>query len=424
MPASELRPLPEFTGERVVPGLVDADLYNEHFARYAFATRLAAGRRVLDAGCGSGYGSAELARVAGAVTAIDFSEDAISFARQNFQAANLGYEVGDCLSLPQGPFDLIVAFEVIEHLTDWRGFLAEAKRALAPGGLFLVSTPNKLYYAESRGQSGENLFHVHEFEYAEFDAELKSFFPHVGMFVQNHVEGIAFTPLEGGGGFESPVDAAIGANGEAPEKAHFYLAVCGFHPLPPTRAFVWVPGTGNILREREHHIGLLAGEVALKKAELDERHREYACLLEMFRDLNAQMEERNRWAIEARAEADERLARIVELQEELAREQMNFGRIAAGYEAKVSELEEVNRAKTEWAIETERRLTQEIHERSEELALCVELLDRAEQTVVERTHWAQDLQRELSDLQTRLAELRATNWVKVGSKLKLVPEQR
>ena len=54
----------EFTGERVVPGQVDADLWNEHLARYAFAAPLAPGKRVLDAGCGSGYGSAELARTA------------------------------------------------------------------------------------------------------------------------------------------------------------------------------------------------------------------------------------------------------------------------------------------------------------------------------------------------------------------------
>jgi predicted O-methyltransferase YrrM len=56
--------LAEFTGERLIPGQVDVDLLNEHMARYTFAVRLARGKRVLDAGCGAGYGSAELARVA------------------------------------------------------------------------------------------------------------------------------------------------------------------------------------------------------------------------------------------------------------------------------------------------------------------------------------------------------------------------
>ena len=56
--------LAEFTGERVIPGQVDVDLLNEHLARYTFAARLARGKRVLDAGCGAGYGSAELAQPA------------------------------------------------------------------------------------------------------------------------------------------------------------------------------------------------------------------------------------------------------------------------------------------------------------------------------------------------------------------------
>src|SRR5262249_18916198 len=56
--------LAEFTGERVIPGQVDVDLLNEHVARYTFAARLSRGKRVLDAGCGEGYGSAELARAA------------------------------------------------------------------------------------------------------------------------------------------------------------------------------------------------------------------------------------------------------------------------------------------------------------------------------------------------------------------------
>jgi SAM-dependent methyltransferase len=359
------------------------------------------------------------------VTGIDLAEDAIVHARGAFSASNLEFAVGSCSAPPDGPFDLIVAFEVIEHLPEWRVFLQEARRVLSPGGQFLVSTPNKLYYAESRGQSGENPFHVHEFEYAEFLAELQAVFPHVRMLLQNHVEGVAFMPLDPGA-----VEISAGTGG-APEAAHFFLAICSAEPLPALDAFVWIPGTGNILREREHHIELLTGEVALKtqwlersKKELDDRNREYEDLLRIVRELNASIEERNRWAGAAQADAEERGQRIVELQGELGDQQKRFAASAAGYEAKIAELDEVNRAKTEWALETERRLTQEIHERSQELARCVELLDRAEATVTERTLWAQGLQRDLEAAQTRLAALISANWVKVGSKLKLVPEQQ
>jgi SAM-dependent methyltransferase len=426
MRVSESMPLPEFTGERVVPGLVDADLLNEHSARYQFAARFAAGARVLDAGCGSGYGSAELARAAAHVTGIDFSTDAIDFASANFSAANLSFQIGNCTALPSGPFDLIVAFEVIEHLAEWRKFLQEARRAIAPGGRFIVSTPNKLYYAESRGESGTNPFHVHEFEYAEFAAELAEFFPHVQMYLQNHVEAVAFSPLIA----SSDSASEIHTGQPEPEAAHFFVAVCSAEPLSGAETFVVVPGTGNLLREREHHINLLAGEVADKtrwlersKAEIDDRNREYDELLQMFRRANALVEERNHWAMRARAEADQRAARIVELQEELVREQESYAYSASGYEEKIGELEEINRAKTEWAKATEKRLTNELQQRALEYANCVALLDKAEAFVTERTLWAQSLQKEVESLGAQLAALRAANWVKVGGKLKLVPKQ-
>src|SRR5204863_8368309 len=98
------------------------------------------------------------------------------------------------LPLPGGSSDLVVAFEVIEHLDDWRGFLREARRALAPEGQFIVSTPNKLYYSESRKQAGPNPFHVQEFEFEEFRSELGEFFPHVSLFLENHAEGVVFQP--------------------------------------------------------------------------------------------------------------------------------------------------------------------------------------------------------------------------------------
>ena len=71
----------EFTGERVIPGQVDLDLWNEHYARYLFATRLCRGKRVLDLGCGCGYGSALLAEAAARVTGIDSAPEAIAYAR-------------------------------------------------------------------------------------------------------------------------------------------------------------------------------------------------------------------------------------------------------------------------------------------------------------------------------------------------------
>src|SRR5712692_3102716 len=127
------RKLVEFTGERVIPGQVNDDLWSEHVARYAYARRYAEGKRVLDAGCGTGYGSAELAQSANAVTGLDTAPEALEYARRNYPIPNLRFAAGSCTELPfaSGSFDLTVAFEVIEHVREFRKFLDECARVLA-----------------------------------------------------------------------------------------------------------------------------------------------------------------------------------------------------------------------------------------------------------------------------------------------------
>jgi len=329
--------LAEFTGERVIPGQVDIDLLNEHMARYAFAARLARGKRALDAGCGAGYGSAELARAALSVVGIDSSPDAIEFARATYSMPNLSFERASCEALPHadGSFDLIVAFEVIEHLTGWPRFLREARRTLAPNGQFIVSTPNKLYYAESRGAEGANPFHVHEFEFEEFRDELRSVFPHVSMFLENHMEGVTFQPHEAGNTVEVRVDSTA----SAPEESHFFVAVCANRSQTGNPTFVYVPRTANLLRERERHIGLLAGEVSQKDDWLETAKSELARLQREHERQTEELNRSNLWAESLNWEVGAGRARVAELQEELAREQQIAREVAEGYAAKVRDLE-------------------------------------------------------------------------------------
>jgi SAM-dependent methyltransferase len=418
--------LAEFTGERLIPGEVDIDLLNEHMARYHFAVRLARGKRVLDAGCGVGYGSAELSEVAEGVTGIDIAPAAVEYARAHYALPNLAFEQASCTQLPyaDGAFDLVVAFEVIEHLENWRDFLREVRRVLAPAGQVIVSTPNRLYYTESRGAGGANPFHVHEFDFDEFNRELKQFFPYVTMFLENHVEGVTFQPHEAGGTVEARVDCAE----PVPDESHFFIAVCAHRPQIGNPTFLYVPRVANVLRERERHIAKLEGELATKdqwldKAQLDlaEFDREHQKLLVMFREQKEELEQSNRWAEELNATLAARGARIDALQEELAREQESARRVVAAYNAKIAALEQDNREKTKWALDTEARLTAEIRQIATALAQTAATLEQTEIDLKERSARALQLEEEKRQLEDVLNLVRASRWVKLGRKVGLGP---
>jgi SAM-dependent methyltransferase len=418
--------LAEFTGERLIPGEVDIDLLNEHMARYHFAVRLARGKRVLDAGCGAGYGSAELADVAESVVAVDIAPEAIAYARAHYPFPNLSFEQASCTELPfgDGAFDLVVAFEVIEHLEDWRGFLQEARRVLAPAGQLIVSTPNRLYYTESRGTHGANPFHVHEFDFDEFNRELRQVFPYVSMFLENHIEGVTFQPHESGHTVETRVDAAE----PVPDESHFFIAVCAHRPQIGNPTFVYVPRVANVLRERERHITKLEGELATKdqwldKAQLDlaEFDREHQKLLVMFREQKEELEQSNRWAEELNSTLAARGARIDELQEELARDQENARRVVAAYNAKIAALEQENRETTKWALDTEARLTAEIEKIAEAMTKTSAALEQTEKDLQEHSGRALRLEGEKRQLEDRLEMVRASRWVKLGRKVGLGP---
>jgi SAM-dependent methyltransferase len=293
---------------------VDPNLLNEHVARYRFAARFAAGAVVLDAGCGSGYGSADLGGMgrAARVVGIDVSAEAVRHAASTFGGPGICFLEAACETLPfaDDAFDLVVAFEVIEHLEKWQDLLDQARRVLRPGGLLIVSTPNKAYYAETRAAAGPNPFHVHEFERGEFRAALSAVFPQVHLWSQNRSEAIVFVP-------EAPSHGALDAAGDAePENAHFFLAVCSQSPLPEPEAFGWLPRAGNLLRERERHIALLEAELRQKTDWLKQTGDRHAALQRAHEDLLAELNRQNRWAEQLDGDLKRAGERIVRLQEE------------------------------------------------------------------------------------------------------------
>jgi len=276
--------LSEFTGERVIPGAVEADLWNEHVARYEFAAELAAERRVLDVGCGTGYGAAIMAERGADAVGIDSSLAAITYARERYgHRARFLVGPASSLGLKSGSFDLVTAFEVIEHVTEWEQLLQECARALHAGGVFVVSTPNKLYYSETRKTAGPNPFHVHEFAFAEFAEALARVFSFSRVLAQNRQEAILFADGRSKRGAISIAAHPVMA------EAHFFVAVCAQQPVDvPT--FAYAPSAGNLLREREAHITALNGHLA-------ELRGQHTTLLEAHRELEADLEKQNGWAM-------------------------------------------------------------------------------------------------------------------------------
>ena len=391
----------EFTGERVIPGRVNDDLWSEHVARYAFARRYAQAKRVLDAGCGTGYGSAELAQSAASVTGVDISGEAIEYAIANYPLPDLRFLESSCTAVPfpDESFDLAVAFEVIEHLTDYRVFLDECARLLTREGLLIVSSPNKRYYTETRAATGPNPYHEHEFEAAEFVTELERVFPNLRLLLQNRVESFAFHPAVS----FWPAEARIDGGGGSAEDAHFFVALCSRGQLPEPRSFVYVPKAANLLRERELHVEALEKQLAEIKAD-------HNTLLELFRRQTKELEERNRWAQGLNTDLKSAGERIGELQREAAE-------MAARYQAQLARMEKEDQIKTEWA----HKAAAELEAKCQELAHCVSLLDTAEATVRERTTWAQSAESQRAVLAAQLEMVRESRWVKLGRQVGLGP---
>jgi 2-polyprenyl-3-methyl-5-hydroxy-6-metoxy-1,4-benzoquinol methylase len=162
------------TGERVDPEVADDNFIN-HFKVYKFIAQIARGRRVLDIGCGTGYGTDYLRQMGAQAVGIDIAKTAVSYAQRQYPEVRFAMMDAQKLEFPAASFDLVVSTENFEHLHDQAGHIREVRRVLARGGIAFIATPNPEMFLDAP----HNPYHTHEAAFAELKAMLAAVFSEV-----------------------------------------------------------------------------------------------------------------------------------------------------------------------------------------------------------------------------------------------------
>jgi SAM-dependent methyltransferase len=230
-----------WTGERCVPWADEPQMVAEHLHRYYFAANLVRGKEVLDLASGEGYGSMILAEAASRVVGVEIDPLAVEHARRRYAAPNLSFVEGSALdlrSVPEASFDVVVSFELVEHLSDHERLMSEISRVLRSDGLLIMSTPDRRIYSEASGHV--NPHHLRELSEAEFEDLLSRFFPHVAIFGQQCGMASTITPRSPEAGAKGTVPELLSVqrgaqrwNLMAESPALYLVAVASRMPLPP-----------------------------------------------------------------------------------------------------------------------------------------------------------------------------------------------
>jgi ubiquinone/menaquinone biosynthesis C-methylase UbiE len=151
-----------------------------HLSAYEEVAKIARGKKVLEIGCNTGYGTKLLSQVCRRIVGVDLSPNALRTAAAKYCGANVDYLLVDGMKLPfrDGEFELVISFQVIEHIRNYETYLSELKRVLGADGIAVFTTPNARVRLDP-GMTPWNEFHVREFSAEELGELLRSWFPRV-----------------------------------------------------------------------------------------------------------------------------------------------------------------------------------------------------------------------------------------------------
>jgi SAM-dependent methyltransferase len=277
-----MRPIERFDPEQMGGRLLEA----EHLARYRWAATLVEGKRVLDAGCGTGYGAELLAREgAAAVVGVDIDEQA--FDRTQAVAGAVTFRKADLRELPAdlGDFDVVVCFEVLEHIDDPTTALDRLAGVLRPDGVLVVSSPNKDVYPPG------NPYHKHEFRPDELRDALAARFAHVRLVRQHDWLGVGIFEDEDFARLDALPTAVAKAVAGKPGEELYTVGLAASSPLPPTPPFVMLTETADLkwwqellqslrseLEAKSQHVRDLEGWLKRSQSELEDARREISAM--------------------------------------------------------------------------------------------------------------------------------------------------
>ena len=179
------------------------EVVDAHFDGDGMSFTPLAGKTALDVGCGAGLLAEPLARMGAKVTGLDAAPENIGAARAHAAAIGLQveYVAGGIEDLPGRRFDLVISMEVIEHVSNPAAFVAGLADALAPGGLMILSTPNRTALSRlamiTLGEgSGAIPKGTHDWNQFLTPDELTELLEGAGLEVSN-LRGLGFSPARG-----------------------------------------------------------------------------------------------------------------------------------------------------------------------------------------------------------------------------------
>lgn len=231
--------------------------YQRCLYAYEYAKDYVRDKQVLDIGCGLGYGTSVMARYAREITGVDYDEGTVeSNIKKYVSQSNMKFVRGSVppLDFPDGSFDVVTAFQFIEHIHRRPEMIKECLRVLRKGGVLLITTPN------IKKSLARNPFHVHEYTFAEMRQEVGSIF-----------SSFELLGLKG----NEKVNAYYAANGRW-VRAILKLDILGLHKILPSGLLVKPYNLitnimrKSLMRSNSQTTGISLNDFSLDKAGLDE----------------------------------------------------------------------------------------------------------------------------------------------------------